>query len=391
MKSSFKLFCTIAAISIFECITACNKEIKENKPELTSVVPSSARGGDTITAFGKNLFTDISKVKVTINKKEARIITATPDSIQAVVPENAGSGRVSVSIGDETYEGPEFEYEYKVIVTTVAGTGTAGNKGGSAATATFNCPWGIVSDRNNNLFIADVYSRLIRKISLADSTVINYEIGNLDFASPYNIAIDHNTGNLFVTDFNKHVMKMDQSANMSVIYTAEMPLAGIAVSPNGSSLFIGNNTLGTITKTDINGMNPVLYTDNIITPRNIFYDHTGKMWVACYRFLYDITNSGTATPAYAYGDFGGWEAIPDTAGNFYLADHFKNCIHKIDKAGNITKIAGSGMAADIDGIGLEASFNGPQGITIDADGNLYVTTFNYDTNEGNKVRKIEFK
>ncbi|MBN8787211.1 MAG: IPT/TIG domain-containing protein [Terrimonas sp.] len=391
MKSSFKLFCAIAAISIFACITACNKEIKENKPELTSVVPSSARGGDTITAFGKNLFTDISKVKVTINKKEAQIITATPDSIQAVVPESAGSGRVSVSIGDETYEGPEFEYEYKVIVTTVAGTGTAGNKGGSAATATFNCPWGIVSDRNNNLFIADVYSRLIRKISLADSTVINYEIGNLDFASPYNIAIDHNTGNLFVTDFNKHVMKMDQSANMSVIYTAEMPLAGIAVSPDGSSLFIGNNTLGTITKTDINGMNPVLYTDNIITPRNIFYDHTGKMWVACYRFLYDITNSGTATPAYAYGDFGGWEAIADTAGNFYLADHFKNCIHKIDKAGNITKIAGSGMAADIDGIGLEASFNGPQGIAIDADGNLYVTTFNYDTNEGNKVRKIEFK
>lgn len=391
MKSSFKLFCTIAAISIFAFITACNKEIRENKPELTSVVPSSARGGDTVTAFGKNLFTDISKVKVTINKKEARIITATPDSIQAVVPENAGSGRVSVSIGDETYEGPEFEYEYKVIVTTVAGTGTAGNKGGSAATATFNCPWGIVSDRNNNLFIADVYSRLIRKISLADSTVINYEIGNLDFASPYNIAIDHKTGNLFVTDFNKHVMKMDQSANMSVIYTAEMPLAGIAVSPDGSSLFIGNNTLGTITKTDINGMNPVLYTDNIITPRNIFYDHTGKMWVACYRFLYDITNSGTATPAYAYGDFGGWEAIADTAGNFYLADHFKNCIHKIDQAGNITKIAGSGMAADIDGIGLEASFNGPQGIAIDADGNLYVTTFNYDTNEGNKVRKIEFK
>jgi hypothetical protein len=114
------------------------------------------------------------------------------------------------------------------------------------------------------------------------------------------------------------------------------------------------------------------------------------MWVACYRFLYDITN-GTANPAYTYGDFGGWEAIADTAGNFYLADHFQNCIHKIDMTGNIKKIAGSGLAADIDGIGLEASFNGPQGIAIDADGNLYVTTYNYDTQEGNKVRKIEFK
>lgn len=390
MKSSFKVLYAIAAISLSGYLTSCNKEIEESKPVLTSIMPSSAGGGDTITAHGKNLFTDISKVKVSINKREARIIMATPDSIQAVVPENAGSGRVSVSIDGETYDGPEFEYDYKVIVTTIAGTGEVGHLQGPMASATFNCPWGIASDKKGNLYVADVYSRMIRKISLTDNTVANFEIGNLNFASPYNIAIDHNTGNLFVTDFNKHVMKMDQSANMSVIYTAEMPLAGIAVSPDGSSLFIGNNTLGTITKTDINGLNPVLYVNNIVTPRNIFYDHKGKLWVACYRFLYDITN-GTANPAYTYGDFGGWEAIADTLGNFYLADHFQNCIHKIDKAGNIKRIAGSGLAADIDGIGLDASFNGPQGITIDATGNLYVTTYNYDTNEGNKVRKIEFK
>lgn len=390
MKSSFKILYAIAAICLSAYITSCNKEIKENKPVLTSIMPSSAGGGDTVTAHGKNLFTDISKVRVTINKKEARIITATPDSIQAVVPENAGSGRVSVSIGGETYDGPEFEYDYKVIVTTIAGTGEAGHQQGDMAGATFNCPWGIIADKNNNLYIADSYSRLIRKISLTDSAVVNYEIGNLNFASPYNLAIDHHTGNLFVTDFNKHVMKMDPSANMSVIYTAEMPLAGIAVSPDGKSLFIGNNTSGTITKTDINGLNPVIYIRDIITPRNIFYDHTGRMWVAACKFLYDITN-GTADPAYAYGNFEGWEAIADTLGNFYLADHFQNCIHKIDKYGHMKKIAGSGLAADIDGIGLEASFNGPQGITIDADGNLYVTTYNYDTQEGNKVRKIEFK
>lgn len=390
MKSIFKAPNVIAIISLSVFLFSCNKEVNEDKPALTSIVPSSAMGGDTVTAYGKNLFTNISKVKVTINKKEARIITAAPDSIQAVVPESAGSGRVAVSVDGQIYEGPEFEYEYRVIVTTVAGTGEVGKGEGATSTATFNCPWGIVSDGKNNLFVADVYSRLIKKISLTDSTVTNYTIGNLDFASPYNIAIAHNTGNLFITDFNKHVMKMEQSGNMSVIYTAEMPLAGIAVSPDGNSLFIGNNTLGTITKTDINGNNPILYTENIITPRNIFYDNNGKMWVACYRNLYDITN-GKAIPTYSYGDFGGWEAIADTFGNFYLADHFQNCIRKIDKLGNITKIAGSGIAADIDGIGLEASFNGPQGITIDAAGNLFVTTFNYDTNEGNKVRKIEFK
>ena len=38
--------------------------------------------------------------------------------------------------------------------------------------------------------------------------------------------------------------------------------------------------------------------------------------------------------------------------------------------------------------GLNASFNGPQGLCIDDNGVLYMTTFNYDTNGGNKIRKI---
>ena len=63
----------------------------------------------------------------------------------------------------------------------------------------------------------------------------------------------------------------------------------------------------------------------------------------------------------------------------------------IDSKGNVSVIAGSGAASDIDGIGLQASFNGPQGLTIDSHGNLYVTTYNYQTNGGNKVRKITFE
>jgi len=42
----------------------------------------------------------------------------------------------------------------------------------------------------------------------------------------------------------------------------------------------------------------------------------------------------------------------------------------------------------VDGVGLNASFNGPQGLTIDKAGNLYMTTYNYETASGNKIRKI---
>jgi hypothetical protein len=56
--------------------------------------------------------------------------------------------------------------------------------------------------------------------------------------------------------------------------------------------------------------------------------------------------------------------------------------------GNSFVIAGSGTARGVDGIGLIAGFNGPQGLCIDDNGVLYMTTFNYDTNGGNRVRKI---
>jgi len=113
------------------------------------------------------------------------------------------------------------------------------------------------------------------------------------------------------------------------------------------------------------------------------------MFVAAYPGpIYQISSNGIATAIGTGTQFSGWEIATDALGNFFLADHFNNCIRMIDKFGNSRTIAGSGQAADIDGVGLQAAFDGPQGITIDTKGNLYVTTYNYNTATGNKVRKI---
>lgn len=50
-------------------------------------------------------------------------------------------------------------------VTTIAGNGQVGAQNGSAAVATFNYPWDVVSDSVGNLFVADGYNYVIRKIS----------------------------------------------------------------------------------------------------------------------------------------------------------------------------------------------------------------------------------
>lgn len=387
----------ILGIGVLWCISCSKKEDNNNltQPVITSIVPSSAHGGDTITAYVKNLET-VSDISVSINNKPAEIITVSDESIQAVVPLKAGSGKVMLRYGGMTYAGPEFQYEYQAIVSTFAGSGRTGDENGQGYAASFYCPRGIAIDSNGDLFIADSYNRLIRKIS-ADKVVSSFTIpvliGSSNFYSPYNIAINPLTHDLFVTDFNEHVMRMDPAGNMEVILTDTMPLTGIAVSPDGENLFISNNSLATIIKTDINGKNQSIFTSGLYTPRNIIFSKEGKMFVAAYpASIYEIsTVDGKASPVATDPTFRGWEIAIDTSGNFYLADYFSNVIRKIDKSGNASTIAGNGIAADIDGIGPDASFDGPQGIAIDAEGNLYVSTFNYSTATGNRVRKVTFQ
>jgi len=73
----------------------------------------------------------------------------------------------------------------------------------------------------------------------------------------------------------------------------------------------------------------------------------------------------------------------DAAGNIYVADYSNNKIRKVTAAGVVTTLAGSGAASELDGTGAGATFNGPDGLAYDGAGNLYVADAN-----GNKIRKI---
>jgi hypothetical protein len=59
----------------------------------------------------------------------------------------------------------------------------------------------------------------------------------------------------------------------------------------------------------------------------------------------------------------------------YVIDGANNLLRIIDNAGNAGTLAGGGSPADTDGVGTFASFSDPKGITIDQSGNLYITEF----------------
>jgi PKD repeat protein/sugar lactone lactonase YvrE len=74
----------------------------------------------------------------------------------------------------------------------------------------------------------------------------------------------------------------------------------------------------------------------------------------------------------------------DTAGNIYIADFANHSIRKVDPiTGQVTLLAGSGVAGYADGLGAAASFNSPTGLVCDIAGNVYVADqFNL------RIRKI---
>ena len=74
----------------------------------------------------------------------------------------------------------------------------------------------------------------------------------------------------------------------------------------------------------------------------------------------------------------------DALGNLYVADTGNNAVRELDTAGNVTTLAGDGTAGFLDGQGSSTEFNAPQALAFDAAGNLYVT----DLGNG-AVRRID--
>ncbi|MBV8389996.1 MAG: hypothetical protein JO080_09380 [Mucilaginibacter sp.] len=261
---------------------------------------------------------------------------------------------------------PPVVTDHTPFVTTFAGSGTQGFADGTKTFASFNYPSGIVIDHSGFLFIADKQNNVVRIIS--PQGVVNTIAGtgasgssnkkdSVSFNFPSGVGVD-NAGNVYVADMgNSAIRKIDIHGVVTTVLVGFSGPTGV-VSDASGDLYVADNGNSVIVK---------------ITNKGLATTFAGTRGVRG-------SKDGTGTGA----QFNQPHALAiDSSGNVYVADAGNNLIRKINSQGVVTTIAGSGSPGSQNGVGPAASFNGPFGIAVDADGNLYVADSN-----NNLIRKI---
>jgi streptogramin lyase len=95
----------------------------------------------------------------------------------------------------------------------------------------------------------------------------------------------------------------------------------------------------------------------------------------------DMGDGGPADKAVL---FGARAVCVDGRGNTFICEREGNALRKVDEKGIITTLAGTGVAGHEDGPGIKARFRGPKAIRCDRDGNVWVV----DT-ENHAIRKVD--
>ena len=352
-----------------------------SSPTLTSFSPTTGTAGTVVTVTGTNFSPTILSNIVKFNGTTGTVSAASATSLTVSVPEDAGTGKVTVQVGNQIVTSvDDFVYitNDKNTVLTVAGNGTLGFADGNIADARFYQPTGVAVDAAGNIYVADSQNHRIRKITpggvvstLAGSGTAGSGEGDgtaAQFNSPRAVAVDA-TGNVYVADgINNKIRKITPAGTVST-------LAG-----SGASGFA-----------DGDGINAKFY-----FPKGIALDASGNIYVAddINHRIRKVTPTGTVTTIAGStsgsddGDginakFHGPRGVAlDAAGNIYVADAGNHRIRMITPSGTVSTIAGSTLGVT-EGIGTAAKFNTPSGITVDGSGNIYVAD---DENE--RIRKI---
>ncbi len=277
---------------------------------------------------------------------------------------------------------------------TVTGTGTAGfsGDGGPASAAKVSSPiGGLAADSAGNLYIADIGNERVRKVSGAGTISTYAGNGKPGTAGDSGPALSAQLYNLLSLSWPVEGMAVDAAGNLYIVDKVNLRVR--KVSPDGTiSIFAGGGQLsgtgGLAAKSQLLGPTSVavdaagnVYIVDAI--RVVMVNPAGIM----------TTVAGNETASYS-GDGGlainaamePESMAVDGSGNMYITDFVNGVIRKVDKNGIITTIAGAktnGLPSGGDGgPATKAVFQNLHGVAVDKAGNIYAIDSPY-------LRKID--
>ena len=253
-------------------------------------------------------------------------------------------------------------------VSTLAGANAIGSRDGIGTAAQFNGPSGLAVGANDLLYVADAFSHAIRRIAIGTGEVTTLagskpQRGYLEgrgtgalFRFPYGVAADA-AGNVYVAE-DTHIRKITPEGVTSLF--AGMPSQAGLVDGAGTSARFG-------------------------APTGLAFGPGGILYVAdnANHAIRAVTPAGVVSTFATGSDISSpWGVAVDGQGNVYVTNFGNDSISVITPGGSVSRLAG-GTRGYQDGVGAQARFSLPSGITVDGSGNVYVADF-----ENNVIRKI---
>ncbi|MGD0360889.1 MAG: choice-of-anchor D domain-containing protein [Bryobacteraceae bacterium] len=292
------------------------------------------------------------------------------------------AGNIYIS---DTYNGVVRKVDTSNTITTIAGEqGQCSYEGnGSPATNYPLCnPLGLAVDSSGNLYIADQYNSIVRKLVVSTSTISNYAGNGTSGYSgdgaaatgaqlyyPSVVAVD-SAGNVYIADsYNYRVREVTISnghirtiaGNGTAGYTGD---AGAATSATFNQVLgIAVNSAGTkVTIADT--YNVVIRQFTVGGTINTIAGGAGAGWCG---------DGGLATSSCFYYPEG---VAVTSAGSVYVADTSNNRIRLFTVAGNINTVAGDGntsLPVPVTGVPpTGVVLNDPWAALMDPSGNIFV-------------------
>lgn len=264
------------------------------------------------------------------------------------------------------------------VIRTAAGTGIPcfGGDGGLATQAGLRDPCGIAVDEDGALYIADMSTYRIRKVEPSgiivtvagsDTTGFRGDLGPaVDAGLGFPSGVYRAGGELYIADtLNHRVRKVDRAGIITTV-------AG-----TGEAGFGGDGEAASAARLDLP------FAVAVDAEKNLYIADQGNHRIRRVSLSGVITTIAGAGQA-GYGGDGGpavkakfWNPSGlalDRAGQLYIADQNNHRIRKIDAAGIVTTVAGTGEAgfSGDGGTAGQAKLFNPMGITFDESGALYI-------------------